>query len=475
MATQATRVILGFVLLFGFCARAATYKSPLLDHHAWRQADTASISRNFYRERFNVLYPQVDERGAQPVGYVETGLELFAFLVAALAQITGFHFEIGRLLSALLFVCSDLLAWTVVKRRFGRRAGLVAAFLYAFGFPLLIFIERAFMNEALLICLSLVCLVAAQNYLSSGKASSVAVLVVSSAVIGAIKLPYLIIWAPIVGLFVEVDGMRAWRRMPLWLMMAVDLAAAAAWYWHAHQLALSTGLTFGLTNKLFDADVVFSGSFVWTIATRLFKDVLGPIGCVGACAGLWFGVRERRWPEILGVAGFVAYLLLVAVGNDVHDYYQLAIIPIAPSLVAFGLVRLVDSFAVRRRRLAILSIATGLAALATFARSVSAHSWYEYSESEVEDCRQVASLTSPTDRIVMVGTADPHFLFCVDRKGWLLSGSDADEAHIRQAWKDGARVATVPASFDDEAVRRFLADNGTVIPTSGALEIVKLR
>jgi hypothetical protein len=37
--------------MFGFCARAATCKSPLLDHHAWRQADTASIARNFYRER----------------------------------------------------------------------------------------------------------------------------------------------------------------------------------------------------------------------------------------------------------------------------------------------------------------------------------------------------------------------------------------------------------------------------------------
>src|ERR1700730_9498591 len=104
MARQTTRVILGFVLLFGFCARASTYKSPLLDHHAWRQADTASISRNFYRERFNILYPQVDERGARPVGYVETGLELFAFLVASIAKVTGFHTEIGRVLSAVLFV-----------------------------------------------------------------------------------------------------------------------------------------------------------------------------------------------------------------------------------------------------------------------------------------------------------------------------------------------------------------------------------
>ena len=88
--TQIGWIIVGFVLLFGFCARAATYKSPLLDHHAWRQSDTASIARNFYRDRLNVLYPQIDQRGSQEFGYVETGLELFAFIVALLAKLVGF-------------------------------------------------------------------------------------------------------------------------------------------------------------------------------------------------------------------------------------------------------------------------------------------------------------------------------------------------------------------------------------------------
>jgi hypothetical protein len=41
------RLLLAFILLFGFIARAATFKSPLLDAHSWRQADTAAISRNF--------------------------------------------------------------------------------------------------------------------------------------------------------------------------------------------------------------------------------------------------------------------------------------------------------------------------------------------------------------------------------------------------------------------------------------------
>ena len=83
MSTTHQRLILAFILLFGFCARAATFRSPLLDAHSWRQADTAAISRNFLRERFNIFYPQIDWRGARADGYVESGLEPLAFAVAA--------------------------------------------------------------------------------------------------------------------------------------------------------------------------------------------------------------------------------------------------------------------------------------------------------------------------------------------------------------------------------------------------------
>jgi hypothetical protein len=474
-------LILCYFVLFGFFARAATFKSPLFDHHAWRQADTASISRNFYRERFNILYPQVDQRGAGTTGYVETGLELFAFVVAALAKVVGFHTEIGRLLSALLFVCSELLVWAFVKRRDGPRRALVAAFLYAFGFPLALYIERAFMNEALLICLSLLCLVSAQRYLTSCKRADLVVLIVASALIGAIKLPYLIIWAPVVGLFVETDGVRTWRRWELWLMAAVDLTAAAMWYLHAHELALASGLTFGMSDKLFDARLVFSPSFVPALVMRLLKDVLGPVGLIGVVAGTWFAARERRWCDLFALAAFAAYLLLVAKGNYIHDYYQLAIMPIAPSLAAFGLVRLSESILVVTflglRSSKMLAWAMAIAALTTFIRSASFHSWYEYSTSEVEFCDTVRDLGPPTERVVFVGNNDPKLLFCIDRKGWLLAWFEADEPHVRSAWNAGAKLAIVQRANQNADLRRFLTEVGTPVPSGRNVdaEVFRLR
>ncbi len=477
MTRPVRSILLGFIVFFGFCARAATYKAPLFDHHAWRQADTASVSRNFYRERLNILYPQVDHRGAQEYGYVETGLELFAFVVAAASKLIGFHHETGRILSALFFVASCLLVWNFVRRRYGDEQALAAAFLHAFAFPLLLFIERAFMNEALLICLSLSCLVAAQRYIEKGSTVSLWSLIAVSSAIAAIKLPYLIIWAPIVGLFLERYGRCAWRRWELWTMAVANVGFAGAWYSHAHRLAAMTGLSFGLTDKLFDAGIVFAFKFPYQILQRMVRDILEPVGLVVVLAGTWLAVRNRRWCEILGVLGFIAYLVIVAWGNAVHDYYQLALMPVASVLGATGVSwmseRLQQRFGGGRET--ILALLLGFAAVCTFVRLVSAHSWFEYAPGDVVMCEAIRRVSSQEDRLVFLGDNNPQMLFCVDRKGWLLASALSDERHLREAWQAGARWAVLARSVQDANVRRVLAETGRPLLVNDTVEVYRLR
>jgi 4-amino-4-deoxy-L-arabinose transferase-like glycosyltransferase len=473
------RLLLAFILLFGFCARAATFKSPLLDAHSWRQADTASISRNFYRERFNILYPQVDWRGDRPEGYVESGLEPLAFAVAALAKIGGFHPELGRLINTFVFLGSAMLVWTFVRRRYGGPTGLIATYLYAFGFPLLIFIERAFMNEALLIFLSLTCLVAAQRYLEGpGRPwAALVALVAASGLIAAIKLPYLIIWAPVTGLFLEKQGARVLRSWELWLMGAVGLAIAAVWYRHAHTLGEATGLSFGLTDKLVDAELLFSGKYVGKIIERLFKDVLGPVGFVGMAAGLLLAFRARRWCELFGAAAFLAYLLLVVGGNFQHDYYQLAIMPIAPAIIApalFALGTAAPPWGGDGFRPQVLALVLALAAFATFVRSASFHSWYDFGADSVLFCDSVDSFARPNERVVFIGNNDPALLFCMDRKGWLLTEEDSTEERVRSVWRSGAKLAIVPGAPVKDEVWRLLKTEGWPVFTSGRIVVFRL-
>ena len=88
------------------------------------------------------------------------------------------------------------------------------------------------------------------------------------------------------------------KRWELWLVTAVSLVVAVAWQRHAHALGQMTGFSFGLADKLFDAELMFSGKYPVKIVERLFKDILGPVGFVGMAAGLWLAFRARRWCEL---------------------------------------------------------------------------------------------------------------------------------------------------------------------------------
>lgn len=418
-------LVLAGALSLGFMARAATFQSPLFDFHSWRQADTATISRNFVEERMNPLYPQVDYRGDREVGYVETGFELHAFLVAVAASVVGFSVHLGRALSILSFPFSAWLLSGFVRERYGAATGVTAVVLYAVGLPLTMYVDRAFMNEPLLALLALGSLRAAQVYLRAGGLGAGAALVAAMVLIAIVKPTHLGVGAAVAGLFIERDGWRGLARWELWATGVAAAGAAALWFTHAHNLYEQTGLTFGLTNKLFDAEVLFSAAFASKIAARVVKDLLGPIGSLALLVGLVVAVRRGRWAEPLGVAAFVLYLIVVTPGNFAHNYYQLPLIPVATPLIALGITHVVHAAGERRqwsadRRVVVLAGLLWLTAFSTFVRNVSFHSWYEVDQSRVRICEALGTRLAPDQRVAFAGYGSPDVLFCVDRKGWLL-------------------------------------------------------
>ncbi|MPY89880.1 MAG: hypothetical protein GEU99_18395 [Luteitalea sp.] len=435
------------LLTVGLMARAATFQSPLFDFHSWRQADTASIARNFGEERFNPLYPQVDVRGDRAHGYVETGLELYAFLVATLARVAGFSTHLGRLLNTLLFPFAALMLYRFIKARYGQWCGLAGLYIYCLGLPLTLFMDRAFMNEALLACLTIASLRAAQCYLLAKNARYLIALLITTTLIAVVKPTYLIVWGPILGLFVEQYGARALVRWEIWLMVVTNVAASATWFLHAHSLYEMTGLTFGLSNKLFDADLLLSWRYHSKIATRLFKDLLGPVGLLFGLYGLVVAARRARWAEPLGVAAFLTYLIVITFGNFHHNYYQLPIAPIGAVLSALGLTEAVrrigdaKQWSDDRRAYACAAI-LWIAAMSTFARSASFHSWYEVDQTKVRICEQLRPLLQRSQRVAFANYRSPDILFCLHRKGWLLRDDEQTTARFAALLQKGAVVVT---------------------------------
>ena len=277
-----------------------TFHSPLLDHHAWRQADGAMIARNFYRDGLAPLHPETDVRGAQPHGYVATGLEIHAIIFAAVAKIVDTHrrsvapsapcaFSRRRCSYGASFACGTARPWDFSRSSCTR-----------WGFPVL-YSERAVWNEPILITLSLAAFRATQAYLQQRRVAVLIAQVLALMTIGAVKPQWLIVLLPVAALWIERDGWRSALGWELWLAVILPCATAAAFLWHMRMLAGQTGVVdFGAADKLFKVDDM-SGHYVYVISRRLLRYLLGPVGLVAWGVGVVSGVRRQRLAEAAAV------------------------------------------------------------------------------------------------------------------------------------------------------------------------------
>ncbi|HEY5425831.1 MAG TPA: glycosyltransferase family 39 protein, partial [Candidatus Tumulicola sp.] len=141
---------LGSILLIGLVLRLKGLHNPLLDHPGWRQGDTASIARNFFRLQYNIMFPQTTYNGAPP-HYVELELQIVPFIAATLYRVFGLHPIFGRLITM-----AFSLGTIAVVAAFGRwlfksaNAGLAAAFLFAV-YPGSVYYGRTFTPDTAMV------------------------------------------------------------------------------------------------------------------------------------------------------------------------------------------------------------------------------------------------------------------------------------------------------------------------------------
>jgi len=448
-AAALRRWILLFVISLGFMARMATFQVPLFDHHSWRQADGATIARNFYREGLNPLRPTIDGRGDSAEGTVATGLELHSLLFAAVSRLTGFSDMVGRVVSALCFPASALLLWVFCRSRYGEDHALIATFVYALGLPLVVYAERSVWNEPVLILLSMAALASAELYGVQPRPLRLVALVVSLSLLGAVKPQWLIMLAPVWALWFERHGWKFLARWETWLVVVLPCATAAGFLWQMHEVAQRTQLTFGAADKLFQLGDM-TGHYVFVITRRLVRDIFGPVGVVAWVVGLVTLVRRGRRVEIAAAFGCLVYLIAVSHGNRRHDYYQLALVPAGVIAIPAGILaiahwarqRLPEAWTVQRVAVTLL----WMMLLSCFIRSVSFHSWYEVDQDKLRFCSLLQPQLAPGELLVFADYNSPDVMYCLDRRGWFYQGPPMTVEQVREMREKGADVLVMPMS-----------------------------
>ncbi len=434
-----------FLIGIAIAVRLVGITAPIIGIHAWRQADTAAIARNFYENGFNFFYPQVDWGGADQ-GFCETEFPIYSFLVAMLYRLGGAQVFLARLVSVACAVIGLCGLYQLAERFFEKRAAFWACFFYAL-LPLLIYYTRTVQPESMLVMCSIWGVLYFKKWIDQGKTSALLISNLSVTIACLIKvLPLVYLGLPIAFLAWSRWGWKMLAKPQLWGYAIVPLVSVFLWYSHAHNIFLTYGNTFGFsgnTTDRYDYGILLTWYFWSEILVKVAVRQFAIFGFFIFLVGLSLpkrNVQEWVFPVWLGAS--VLCWMAVPVTSVVHEYYHLSFM--VPGTIVMGKAcahylnpELYPTQSVQRRAI-VTCISLALVASTAF-YSIDYRSKENVDRSLVfELAQQVKYNTEPNSKIIATTGGDPSLLYLAHRKGWIVNPIALTPDWVKDKQKQGA-------------------------------------
>lgn len=474
---QFIKILLGIVVV-AFLLRCYKLTTPLADWHSFRQADTASVTREYVKHGIDLLHPRYHDLSNIQSGILTGGKDnLEGYRMVEYPFVNGLIAAVLRLfpsfdlviVSRLFSIVASLVSLTALallgRQLFSARVGLLAATVFAV-LPFSIFYSRVILPEPFLICFLMVSLVFFNRYLQSGKWMQLIVSMLCFSLALLLK-PMAIFFLPaFLGMIVQQKKWRVTvdpRTIGLGILSLVPLLLWRQWI-----TQYPTGIPWSSWLYNLDGIRLRPAWWRWLFWERLTKLWLGISGVTFFVAGLlppFVSVKKLHSQAVLYLwgMGMVMYLIVFATGNVRHDYYQVILLPFVSLVVAKGIDWML-SWKKRNAGIAIvvLSSVIGLCFSANLVKG-----YYAINHWEIVEAGKVADTVLPLDaKVIAPYNGDTAFLFQTNRTGWPI-GFDID-----QKIRNGA-THYVSVNYDDEA-NALMEKYQTVTKTEKYL-IVDLR
>ncbi len=415
------------------------WDSPVADWHSWRQADTAAVSRSFYKEGFNILYPKYDDMSGvaeKPIPnpnryrYVEfpiyNTLVYFAYLLNG-----GVDERLARLVSIFFSLGSTYLIYLIVKRYWGEFSAILSSLLFAI-LPFNIFFSRVILPEPSLVFFSLGMFYFVDKWIFEGGSKLYIVSLLFTACAFLTK-PYAAFYLlPLVYSFYKKEG--KWWPVPMRYFGLLVPALVPFFAWRSWILQHPEGIP--ASNWLFNGNHIrFKPMFwTWILGDRFGREILSMTGSFLFFIGLLKKPFEKEGYllHILGFSMFL-YMLVLATGNVQHDYYQTFIVPALVMFTARGFVVLmkgIPGFLPRLITVPIALLFLPITVYATWAQPNGIKTLYQINNGAIVDAGRVADRILPKDAIVVAPYGgDTSFLYQTNRTGWAVVGDPMKDLH----------------------------------------------
>lgn len=496
----------GSLLLIALAVRLYHLDWPLADWHSFRQADTASVTREYVKNGVDLLRPQYHDLSNIQSGkdnlegwrMVEFPLVngVIASMLRAQPQwdlvVVSRLFSIGASLLSLSFL------WALARQYYGKLVALVAMAVFAL-MPYSIFYSRTILPEPFLVLALMITTWSIVQWSARSKKTWKVTLpdawLVVAGVFWAVALlmkPVAIFYSP---LFLGV--IWRYRRFALSDLLKLGVVFGVGFgpllWWRNWIQQFPSGVP--------AADWLLNGNGIrlrpawwrWLFGDRLGRLMFGNWGtallALGAIVGaletpfvrlsrkpLTAVVQLARWKEawfhqdglvVGGLLSILSYFVVIASGNVQHDYYQVVTIPIIALVWARGAVWVFRQAKTWVHQL----IAFGALSIVSLFSFL--FSWYEIegfyhinNPAIVSGGEAVDRLTPPNALVVAPQFGDTSFLFQTNRRGWPI-GFEMDDKIAK-----GAQFY-ITTSQDDEA--NELMKTYTVIEQTKEYILIDLR
>ena len=472
--------------------RLIAINQPFVGDWSWRQSDVAAIARNYMNGGFRFARPQIDWAGDQP-GYVGTEFPILPFAAALCYKVVGVHEWVGRVQGVIFFGIS-LPFFFLLARELSGTTGAIWALIFYGLTPVSVMTSRCFMPDMPSLALSIIGLYFFDEWIKhEGKPRATATAFILAAITISlsilIKLPSVIIGAPLACLAFQRFRFLALRRFDLWLFAAATLLPAAIWYWHAYQISLQF-----YPYHFFGAGGVklMSPLWYWRIAKEVPMLALTPVCFIFFLIGLvttWSKKERRRLAQPLygWLVAMLLFIVVVGYGNR-HPWYRLPLAPIAAAFAGSAcefISRKTPNLASR-----VIGSLILVASLVCFSFT-SLRNLYQPTTAPLWQAGLTIKRITPDNALIAAAdNGDPTIFYYGERKGWHLlqqngiyygDPADAESAisNLRELREKGASYLVLTSNtmwWLDlyPEFRQYVQTNSALIEATSQFQVYRL-
>lgn len=357
-------------------------------------------------------------------------------------------------------------------------------------YPMNIYFGRAFMPESAMLCCSVFGIYFFSQWMDKQDLKNFlfAFLFVSFAIL--IKLPTAYIGLPLLFLALNKYGNKAFINWKIILFVILVFLPVALWYYHAHQLFINGGASFGIWNAGEDK----WGNFNLIITPKFYNDIflasiaerhLTYAGFVMFLVGL-FIKRQSKQERLFDwwLIAVIVYFLIVAKGNNVHDYYQLPFALPACVFIGKAFAKVIDpdnirlSFQRSKLWFSLTTVVFICLVLLSYFRMENFMSKEDVNSPIFKLSNEIQSVSSRDELVITMSSGNPAVLYHTHRKGWVAWTVQLNDEFLNGKISEGAKYVIGEKSDlksdADFAAIQSLMEKYTTVSNNDEYYIIRL-